>query len=141
MPVIEKAAALIELEAIEEIFDVKYDEDDKSKILQAVMDGRFTTDAQAETVCYQLIKSIEQKNGDTKENLIFRTPSVSDIEYINKGFTMKVDKSGNTEMDMGALSERTKRAVLRLSGIPLGLFERISRKDMRVFTGLFNFFD
>ena len=139
--VISREAAEKELEVIQEIFDVVYDEADKEKIIPAIMAGSFTADEAAETVTYTLIKPIEQKNSDSRNTITFKTPSVSDMEYINKGFTIKVDKDQATIMDMGQMMERTVRAVIKLSGWPLGLCGRISRKDMRVFSGLFNFFD
>jgi len=139
--VISREAALKELEGIQEIFDVIYDENDKEKILPAIMAGRFTIDEAEEIVMYQLYKPISQKNGEAKETITFRTPTISDMEYINKGLTIKVDDKGDTIMDLGEVQVHTKRAVIKLSRWPLGLVERISRKDMRVFAGLFNFFE
>lgn len=139
--VISMEAAGKELETIQEIFDVVYDAEDKKKIIPAIMAGSFTADEAAETVTYTLIKPIEQKNKDQRNTITFRTPSVSDMEYINKGFTVKVDPKGNTIMDMGEMQTRTTRAIIKLSGLPLGLCDRINRKDMRIFSGLFNFFD
>jgi hypothetical protein len=131
----------LELMQIEEILDVKYDESDKAKIMEAVTDGRLSSDIEKQKVKYKLLSPIEMANGDVKNELVFRSPSAIDMEKINAGFTMSLDKSGNTIMDMGAMQARTNRAVVRLSGIPTALLERISRKDMRVFAGLFNFFD
>lgn len=139
--VISKEAALKELEAIQEILDVVYDEGDKEKIIPAIMAGSFTADEAEQKITYTLINPIEQKNKDRRNTIVFKTPSVTDMEYINKGFTVKVDKDQSTIMDMGQMMERTSRAVIKLSGWPLGLVDRISRKDMRVFSGLFNFFD
>lgn len=139
--VIEEKAAEKELEIIQEIFDVVYDAEDKKKIIPAIMAGSFTADEAEEKVTYTLIVPLEQKNKDQRNTITFKTPSVSDMEYINKGFTVKVDPMGNTIMDMGEMQTRTTRAVIKLSGWPLGLCDRISRKDMRVFSGLFNFFD
>ena len=139
--VISMEAAGKELEIIQEIFDVVYDAEDKKKIIPAIMAGSFTADEAEEKVTYTLMKPIEQKNNDRKNTITFKTPSVTDMEYINKGFTIKVDKDQATIMDMGQMMERTVRAVIKLSGWPLGLCDRISRKDMRVFSGLFNFFD
>ena len=141
MPAIGEEAAILELMAIQEIFDVEYDESDREAILPAVMEGQFTTDPEKETVTYKFSKPIHQVNGEEREYITFKAPTNSDIAHINKGFIIKTDRNGKTEMDMGDLAERTKRAVLRLSGIPLGIFDRISRKDVRVFSGLFNFFD
>lgn len=139
--VIEYEAAIKELEVIQDIFDVVYDEGDKEKILPAIMAGRFLPDSATETVIYNLQKPIEQKNGENRNEITFRTPSVSDIEYINKGFTIKVNSNNETIMDMGQMQARTSRAVIKLSGWPIGIVDRISRKDMRVLSGLFNFFD
>ena len=139
--VISNDAAEKELEIIQEIFDVVYDDADKEKIIPAIMAGSFTADEAAEIVTYTLIKPIEQINKEQRNTITFRTPEVSDMEYINKGFTIKVDPEGDTIMDMGMMQSRTTRAVIKLSGWPLGLCDRISRKDMRVFSGLFNFFD
>jgi len=139
--VIEREPALKELEIIQDIFDVVYDEADREKILPAIMAGRFITDEAAETVLYNFIKPVSQKNGETRDTITFKAPSVTDMEYVNKGFTIKVDTHGDTIMDMGMMQSRTNRAVIKLSGWPTGLIERISRKDMRIFSGLFNFFD
>ena len=139
--VMSKDVALKELEIIQDIFDVVYDEADREKILPAIMAGRFITDEAAETVLYNFIKPVSQKNGETRDTITFKAPSVTDMEYVNKGFTIKVDTHGDTIMDMGMMQSRTNRAVIKLSGWPTGLIERISRKDMRIFSGLFNFFD
>lgn len=138
--VLSAAAALVELETIQEIFDVVYDEGDKTKILPAIMAGRFTADEAEETVTYNFIKPVKQKNDD-KESITFHTPTFNDIKYINKGYVFKVDKEGMTIMDMTMLYDTCQRAIIKLSGWPLGLVDRISRKDMRVFLGLMSFLD
>ena len=139
--VISKEAAELELLTIEEIFDVVYDENDKEKILPAIMAGRFTSDDAAETVTYNFIKPIKQKNGEDKESITFKAPTFNDIKYINKEYVFKVDGEGMTHMNMTVLYEVAQRAVIKLSGWPLGLVDRISRKDMRVFLGLMSFLD
>jgi len=139
--VIAEDQALKELEIIEEIFDVVYDESDRQKILPAIMAGRFITGEANETVLYNLIKPVGQKNNETRDTITFRAPTFSDIKYINKGYVFKVDSEGMTIMDMTMLYETAERAVIKLSGWPLGLVERISRKDMRVFLGLMSFLD
>ena len=72
---------------------------------------------------------------------VIYTTAFNDIKYINKGYVFKVDSEGMTIMDMTMLYETAERAVIKLSGWPLGLVERISRKDMRVFLGLMSFLD
>ena len=139
--VIEREPALKELEIIQDIFDVVYDEADREKILPAIMAGRFITDEAAETVLYNFIKPVSQKNGETRDTITFKAPTFSDIKYINKGLVFKVDSSGNTIMDMSILYDQAERAIIKLSGWPLGLVERISRKDMRIFLGLMSFLD
>jgi len=139
--VISEEAAIKELVILQDIFDVVYDEGDRDKILPAIMAGRFISDESTETVIYSFIKPVEQKDGNNREDITFHTPTTTDMEYINKGFTVKVDTQGNTIMDMGQMQLRIDRAVIKLSKWPLGLVDRISRKDMRVFSGLFNFFD
>ena len=139
--VISMEAAGKELEIIQEIFDVVYDAEDKKKIIPAIMAGSFISDEAAETVTYTLIKPIEQKNGENKNTITFHTPTFSDIKYINKGYVFKVNKEGETVMDMTMLYETAERAVIKLSGWPLGLVARISRKDMRIFLGLMSFLD
>ena len=69
--VIAEDAALKELEVIQEIFDVVYDEDDRKRILPAIMAGRFITDEANETVLYNLQKSVSQKNGEDKDTITF----------------------------------------------------------------------
>ena len=139
--VIDKETAELELLIIQEIFDVVYDESDKEKILPAIQAGRFTSDEAAETVTYNFQKPVGQKNGEAKESITFHTPTFNDIKYINKGYVFKVDKEGMTIMDMTMLYDTAQRAVIKLSGWPLGLVDRISRKDMRVFLGLMSFLD
>ena len=65
--VIGKDQALKELETIEDIFDVKYDDSDRAKILPAIMAGRFITDEANETVLYNFVKPVSQKNGEDKD--------------------------------------------------------------------------
>ena len=139
--VIAEDQAIKELEIIQEIFDVVYDESDRAKILPAIMAGRFITDEAAETVLYNLIKPIERKDGKPGDTITFKAPTFNDIKYINKGYVFKVDSAGNTIMDMTMLYDTCQRAVIKLSGWPLGLVDRISRKDMRVFLGLMSFLD
>lgn len=139
--VISEDQAIIELEAIQEIFDVVYDDGDKEKILPAIMAGRFMTDEANETIVYSLFKPVKQKDGNNREDITFHAPTVSDMEYINKDFTIKTNVEGETVIDIGKMQVRTSRAIIKLSKWPLGLVDRISRKDMRVFSGLFNFFD
>ncbi len=139
--VIAEDAALKELEVIQEIFDVVYDESDKAKILPAIMAGRFITDAANETVMYTFTKPVGQKNGEQRDSILFKTPTFNDIKYINKGYVFKVNDDGSYMMDMTMLYETAQRAVIKLSGWPLGLVDRISRKDMRVFLGLMSFLD
>lgn len=139
--VIAEDQALKELEIIEEIFDVVYDESDRAKILPAIMAGRFITDEAEETVMYTFVKPVGQKNGEARDSILFKAPTFNDIKYINKGYVFKVDSEGNTIMDMTMLYDTCQRAVIKLSGWPLGLVDRISRKDMRVFLGLMSFLD
>ena len=139
--VIAEDQALKELEIIQEIFDVVYDESDRAKILPAIMAGRFTTDEAEETVMYTFVKPVGQKNGDARDSILFKAPTFNDIKYINKGYVLEVHGDGSYNMNMTMLYECAERAVIKLSGWPLGLVERISRKDMRVFLGLMSFLD
>ena len=139
--VIAAEQALKELEIIQEIFDVIYDEGDKAKILPAIMAGRFTNDEANETVTYTFVKPVGQKNGEARETITFKTPTFNDLKYINKGYVFQIDDTGMTHMDMTMLYDTAQRAVIKLSGWPLGLVDRIDRKDMRVFMGLMSFLD
>ena len=139
--VMDRETAERELLEIGEILDAAYQKDDAEKIIPAIQAGRFVADAAKGTVTYVLLKPIELLNGGTMDRLVFRSPTVTDIEYINKGFLITTDGKSSTTMDLGAMQARVNKAVVRLSGLASPLLERMSRADMRVLTGLFNFFD
>lgn len=139
--VMDRETAERELLAIGEILDAQYDKEDAEKLLPAIQAGRFIADPAKGSVTYVLLKPIELMNGGTMDRLTFRSPTVTDIEFINRGFLITTDGKNNTTMDMGAIQARANKAVVRLSGLAMPLLERMGRPDMRVLTGLFNFFD
>ncbi len=139
MSVINEELANEELEKIEEFFEVEYSDDDKKKIIPAIQDGRIVIDN--ERLNYSLIKPFEQKNGVRKEVISLKTASCSDIERMNRGFTVTVNKNEETVMDLSKIQIRSMKSISILSGEASGIIDRIGRKDMRVLSSLLSFFD
>lgn len=134
-------AAITELLAVQTLFDAVYTGNERELILLAIQEGRLLPDEKRGLLDYALAVPVELKNSEVVTNLEISIPSYPDLEYINRGFTVKVDKEGETIMDMSFLMRRAIRAVGRLTGKPAAIVERISRKDMRVLAALLSFFD
>ncbi len=140
MKVLNEQSARNELAQIEVLLDVEYGEAEIEKIMPAIIEGRLFVDG--EEVKFILQNPIQLKNGEEKTETRIRVPSFSDMEYINRGFTMHIDtKEQTAQIDMAAEMRRSLRALGRLSDIPAGIIDRVSRRDMRVAGGLLGFFE
>lgn len=139
--VIATEVALQELDRIQEVFDVIYDERQQQQLLPAIQAGRVSSDQEKYEIIYTLERPIELKNGDLLGALTIRSPGYTDLEYINRGYTVNVEQNGQANVDMGMIQRRTLRAVSRLSGKPSGVVDRIHRRDMRVLGAMLDFFE
>ena len=102
--------------------------DDASALLPIAMDGRVYLEKGR--AVFKLRKPIELQNGTTVTHFSMREPSAADFLAYSKGMTVSVGRDGTTEIDMVMMGKRTLRAVAALADEPIGVVERIGRRDL-----------
>lgn len=116
-----------------------FENDFNDSILPAVMAGRLYLDPNQKRVIYKLHKPIELQNDKVVSELKFSNPSAEETVRINKGVQAEVKADGGTAIDMGMMYQRTIKAAQILSGEPLGVINRMGRKDLSELLGFFDF--
>lgn len=136
VPKVAHDAAELELDIWCETFGHAPEADAREKLLAALMDGRITFDAGAETFAYRLRTPLELENG-------VRLPEVkvSDItaeKYAAAFKTIKVEATSKTaSISMDSILLQASGAL----NLPLGVVQRIKMRDFSVVQALMGFFE
>lgn len=140
--VMSKEVAEQELDRILEFFDSEIEKPDRDNIVPAIMDGRISLDEKSQELCYRLARPIQKENsGEPIEEIRLHEPDSVELEYINKGQKLSVDSESRIgSMDLSDMYTKTIRMVVKLGGIPLGLANRLKRRDINVLKSLASFF-
>ena len=106
----------------------------------AIMAGRLSLDG--ETLVYTLARPVEHETGGgSTDRVSLPEPCNEDMEYVNRGMKVQTSKDGeDVYVDMGELYVKTRRMITRVGKLPLGIVQRIKRRDMAVLGEICNFF-
>ena len=116
-------AAAVELKLFEEEFDVDLEPDQKRAVLKSITRGALIYDAGKFVL--QLIVPIEQENGKAITEITIAEPDVGQI----KAAEVRGDELATT-----------LKLISAVSGIPLGLLDRMKSRDITAAGSVFGFF-
>ena len=106
---------------------------------QAIRHGWIDYDADAGVIVYRLQRPFSLENGAAFDQVVLREPTAGDLRKI--GRNMFVSRSATDQVELAQATELTLRVVTVLdTNWPLGIAERIYRRDMRVLGALTGFF-
>jgi|WetSurMetagenome_2_1015567.scaffolds.fasta_scaffold330013_1 hypothetical protein len=108
-------------------------------LVSAAMAGRLSFDRATEKGEYVFAKPVELENGATFDRLKFRELNAGEIESISKGTKLEVSANGMGTMDLGALAIRTARFVHKMTDFPIGVADRIKKRDLVVIKAILGF--
>ncbi len=110
-------------------------------VLAAIRKGWVDYDASEGTLLYRLQRPFTLDNGASFDTVVLREPTAADLRKI--GRNMFVSRGGGDDMqvELAQATELTLRVITVLdTSWPLGIAERIYRRDMRVLGALTGFF-
>ena len=114
---------------------------DKDNIIGAIMQGRIDLDEAKGELKYTLLSPIVSDDGKPLlETVTLHEPTMSDVEYINKGFHINGKDSGDYAVDMSEVYSKICRMVIKLDGVATGIAERIKKRDITYLNSLSCFF-
>ena len=129
-----------ELNIIADFFGTDY-VDEKPALLEIVQNGRLYFDENQKRVLFKCKTPIE-KGEDTIDCLKFKAMTVEDDVRINSGFKATGNANdGSFAMDYGDMKKRIIRAISILAGEPIGIINRMGRKDFQALSVALNFLD
>jgi hypothetical protein len=115
--------------------------DSREMLIVAYMDGRITFDAASEEGTYKLARPIRLENGEMVPSIKFREPNGAELQYINIGQRVEVNAESKTGfMDLGLAAKGTIRYLTKVSGLALGVAERMKARDLAVVEAIAGFF-
>ncbi len=141
-PVVAQEVAEKEYEAMVEALDGADGPNVRAAMMGAIMAGRLSLDGGK--LVYLLAVPIEhEKGGGKTDTVTIAEPTAEDMEYINRGMKVQASADGKeVYIDMGEVYVKTRRLLMSGAGgkMPLGLVNRIKRRDMAVLGEVCNFF-
>ena len=117
--------AEIKLTEIEDYFETKLDEENRSRILKAIIAGRLSFDEDAEIFNIILKSPIKLDNGDVISSLKLEQATVAQIERASR-------KGGDFEQMISIVSS--------ISGQPISVIDRIKQRDILIIAAVLSFF-
>lgn len=118
-------SANLGLMALAEAFHVT--DGDVAGLLSLAMEARLFLD-EGKAV-YKLLAPIKLDNGEMVTEFRLRQPTAADYLSYTKGTSVTV-KDGAAQIDAVMMGRRTVRTVSDMSGVALGIVERMIRKDL-----------
>ena len=112
----------------------------REAMVGAIMAGRLSLDGEA--LVYTLARPVEHETGGgSTDRVTLPEPNNEDLEYVNRGMKVQTSKGGeDVYVDMGDLYVKARRMITRVGKLPLGIVQRIKRRDMAVLGEICNFF-
>lgn len=114
-----------EIDRMAELFEIDLEEDSRETLVKSYMAGRISFDDAKEEVTLIFRKPIEQENGEQLNEIKLHEPTVSQMRDAAK---VKDE------------FEQTLRLISYISGISLGVLNRMKQKDLIVAGLLLSFF-
>ena len=117
--------ARLEIAEWAEFFEAELSEDSVLSLLPSVMRGRVVLDEESEQFIISLRSPIKQKNGEVITEVTMREPEAGELQDAGKF---------KNDMDI-ALNMYSK-----LTGLALGIIQRLRQRDLIAISGVFDFF-
>lgn len=108
-------------------------------VFESLRLGLVDFDGSEGTITYMLQKPPEGGVNDTTM-IVFHEPNAGEMEKIAKGIKLTASKDGSVEIDSSRMIEQAIRLVTVVGKWPLGIAERITRRDLKVIQALSGFF-
>lgn len=138
--VVAKPEAMEELERIDEFFDAEYEESNNLVLLPHIMAGKLHLDENQKKVIYQLLKPIELANGDTLSELKLSALDLDGIIKVGKSLPpLKGRQDGSFDIPVSYDYERTVKTLTKCSTQPLGVLNRLKKRDINILKELLDF--
>ncbi|MCG8480454.1 MAG: phage tail assembly protein [Spirochaetales bacterium] len=110
-------------------------------VLQAIRKGWVDYDAGEGTLLYRLQRPFTLDNGASFDTVVLREPTAADLRKIGRNMFVSRGRGDDTQVELAQATELTLRVITVLdTRWPLGIAERIYRRDMRVLGALTGFF-
>jgi hypothetical protein len=134
-PKMVREAAEAELNSWCESLGVKVNNEDREKLLSALMFGRIIFDPKTEEFLYSLRTSVKLENGEMLTSV--KIADITAKEFADAYKTIKMsagDRTASVSMDSVLMQ------LSAASGLPLGVVQRIKNRDFTVLQVLSSFF-
>ena len=127
-----------ELRKIDEFFDAEYGVDSEI-IIEHIKKGMVYLDEDQDRVIYKLLSPIEQKNGEILTEIKLQALNLSDIMAIGRQLSMKGNSKEEFQISITYDLERTYTILKKSGNLPIGLLDRLKKKDLRVLSEVLDF--
>ena len=115
--------------------------DSREALILAYMDGRISFDSASEEGVYKLARPIRLENGETVPSIKFHEPNGAELQYINIGQRVEVNAESKTgSIDLGLSAKATIRFLTKVSGLALGVAEKMKARDLAIVEVIAGFF-
>ncbi len=131
--------AIKELEQIEEEFGA-LSNGPREIVLDAIQRGNIIFDSSKNEITYFLQKPITLDNGKQFEEVLFYEPDLKTMNMVSKGLKITANDKKEFKLDADAQRQTMTRLVTVMTGQPIGVIERIVRRDVAVLESLSYFF-
>lgn len=110
-------------------------------VLDAIRRGWVDYDAGEGTLVYRLQRPFTLDNGASFDTVVLREPTAADLRKIGRNMFVSRGNGDDMQVELAQATELTLRVITVLdTSWPLGIAERIYRRDMRVLGALTGFF-
>jgi hypothetical protein len=113
-------------------------DNDREALVEATMDGLFTFDLDSEEGEYIFARPVRLENGNVFDRIKFHELTAGELEHIEKGQRIEVT-DGRGFMDLGDMAIKTARFVHKMTGLPIGVCDRIKKRDVAVIRAMISF--
>lgn len=136
--VMDEESARSELQNIDDFFDAEYS-DDAEILIEHIRKGMLYLDDSQNKVIYQLLSPVEQKNGDFVNEIKLSPLLLKDIMAIGKKLSMKGNTNEEFQISITYDLERTYTTLAKSGNMPIGVMDRLKKKDMKILSEVLDF--
>lgn len=127
-----------ELQKIDDFFDAEYSTDSEI-LIEHIKKGMLYLDEDQAKVIYKLLAPIEKKDGALTTEIKLEALLLKDILAIGKKLSVNGNAKEEFMISMTYDLERTYQMVVKCGNIPIGLVDRLKKRDLRLLSEVLDF--